>query len=302
MKKYQFYIIIGLGLFMRLIWTDDMEWKRDEKQLYSMAHEVVDKRSFPLVGMESGGGIVNPGMSVFMFSVIAAFTTDPLAMAKLVQIVNVISILFFLLFIYKKIDPGEKDTWFKGIVIASVSPLAILFSRKIWAQDLLPLFSFLIIFSNSYRNKGWGAFFWGFFGAMIGQVHMSGFFMALGLLLFTLVHDYFNKINFRWSYWLAGSLMGSIPMVPWIYLILHGSQTSPISIRHILQFNFYIFWFLDSLGLYIYYSLHNEFWLFIKEPFIFGKPTYLIAIAHLFLLASGILLLIRIIKYIAKIW
>ena len=172
-KKYFIFIIIVFGLFMRLIWTDDMEWKGDEKQMYDMAHEAADKFVLPATGMGSGGGIVNPGMSVGVFAIIAAFTNDPLAMDKTVQIINVISILCFLLFVFLKIDPKEKEIWLAGIALAAVSPLAVLFSRKIWAQDLLPIFSFFIILTNFYRSKGWSAFLWGLTGAIIGQVHMD---------------------------------------------------------------------------------------------------------------------------------
>ena len=302
MKKQYLFIIIVFGLFMRMIWTDDMEWKRDEKQMYTMAHETVDKGVFPVIGMASGGRIVNPGMSVGIFAIIAAFTADPISMDKLVQIINMISILCFLIFILREIDPDEKDVWLNGIALAAISPLAVLFSRKIWAQDLLPFFSFLIIFSNAYRNKGWGAFFWGLTGALIGQIHMSGFFFAFGLFVFTLIYDHYNKRKFRWIYWIAGSLIGSISLIPWISYIIHHPQFSSISIWHVLQFNFYLYWFYDALGINSYYSLRKEFWLFIREPVILGMPTYLVAVAHLFLIATGIFVLKKIVGYVYHIW
>ena len=36
-------MIIVLGLFLRLVWIEDMEWKWDEQQLYSMAHGAINK-------------------------------------------------------------------------------------------------------------------------------------------------------------------------------------------------------------------------------------------------------------------
>ncbi|OFX32744.1 MAG: hypothetical protein A2X08_06775 [Bacteroidetes bacterium GWA2_32_17] len=287
---------------MRLIWTDDMEWKGDEKQMYDMAHEAADKFVLPATGMGSGGGIVNPGMSVGVFAIIAAFTNDPLAMDKTVQIINVISILCFLLFVFLKIDPKEKEIWLAGIALAAVSPLAVLFSRKIWAQDLLPIFSFFIILTNFYRSKGWSAFLWGLTGAIIGQVHMSGFFFAFGLFVFSLVHDYYNKIRFRWKYWIAGSLIGSISLVPWISFLINNPHITNVSFWNIFQFNFYIYWFLDSLGLNIYYSLREDFWLFIREPVIIGIPTYIVAVMHLFLVVTSIFTLNKIMKYMYKIF
>ncbi|MGD0712321.1 MAG: hypothetical protein ABR968_14190 [Bacteroidales bacterium] len=301
-KEYYLFIIIAIGLFMRIIWTGDMEWKGDENQMYTMAHDVVNKGVLPSVGMESGGGIVNPGMSVAVFALIAEFTSNPLAMDKAVQIINVISILCFLLFIFLKVGIKEREIWLTGIVLAAISPLAVIFSRKIWAQDLLPFFSFLIVFSNANRNKGWGAFLWGIAGAIIGQIHMSGFFLAFGLFVFTLIHDHYNKIRFRWVYWIAGSLIGSIGLIPWISFLIHNPQVTNASFWHIFQFNFYIYWFLDSLGINTYYSLHKDFWMFIKEPVIIGIPTYIVAVVHLFLVTAGIFTLSKIVEYISKIY
>src|ERR1051326_3748550 len=60
-----FFAIMLIAMFLRLAWTSDMEWKEDEKLMYSMAHEAVEKNNLPVVGMGSGQGIPNPGMSVW---------------------------------------------------------------------------------------------------------------------------------------------------------------------------------------------------------------------------------------------
>jgi hypothetical protein len=294
------YAVIAIGIFLRLVWLSDMEWKGDERWMYTKAHEVAVEKKFPEVGMESGGGIVNPGMSVAAFAVIAAFTGDPLEMGRAVQIINVLSILFFLLFILYRVEEKERNVWLMGLALASVSPLAVLFSRKIWAQDLLPMLSFIILFAHANRQKRFGAFVWGLAGALLGQIHMSGFFFAAGLAVFSIAHDYYNRIKFRWAWWIAGSIIGSITILPWISFMLNNPQVTKQSFWHIFQFNFYLYWLLDSLGLNIMYSVRKEFWELIKEPIIGGVPTYLIAIAHLFLVAGGIVLLKKIWSYIKR--
>ncbi len=296
-QRYLLFFVIAIGLFLRLVWVSDMEWKDDEQWMYAKAHEVAASGHLPAAGMRSGGGIVNPGMSVGVFAVIAKFTADPLEMNRVVQIINILSVLGFLLFIFLKVEADERQTWLFGIALAAVSPLAVLFSRKIWAQDLLPILSFIIILSNSYRSKGWGAFLWGLAGALIGQVHMSGFFFAAGLFVFTVLHDHYNKINFRWMYWIAGSVIGSITIVPWIHFMLDNPQITRQSFWHIFQFNFYLYWFLDSQGLNIMYSIRKDFWLFIKEPFIAGVPTYLVAIMHLYLVSAAVFTVTSVWKY-----
>src|SRR5258706_16395761 len=98
--------------------------------------------------------------------------------------------------------------------------------------------------------------------------------------------------------WIACSLLGSIPSMLWLLYILEHPQFTRFNILHLLQFNFYLYWFLDALGLNIMYSMRKEFWEFIKEPIIFGIPFYLIAAAHLFLVAAGIFMLKKIGGYV----
>ncbi|MDI1355185.1 MAG: hypothetical protein PSX36_09710 [bacterium] len=289
-------VMIVLGIFMRLIWPSDMEWKDDEKDMFAMAQKAVETGSLPKAGMRSGGGIVNPGLSVAPFALFALFTKDPVVMNQLVQVVNVLALCCFLFFISSKIKGRDRDVWLNGLALAAVSPLAVLFSRKIWAQDMLPLISFLFLASNYYRQKGWGAFLWGLTGAVMGQIHMSGFFFAAGIFVFTVAHDHFNGFRFRWGYWLAGSMLGGITLIGWILFMRQHPQINRQSLSHAFEFSFFIYWFIDSLGINIYYSLREHFWDFIREPLLMGIPTYLMVLVHLFLIAMAALTLSKLVN------
>lgn len=302
-KFYIFiFVIIISGLILRLIWTEDMEWKYDEKCMYSLAHKAVDKQTLPILGMGSGKGIENPGMSVWVFAAMALFTDSPVSMNRIVEIINVISIVCFLLFIMFKVKGNDKEIWLSGIALAAISPIAVVYSRKLWAQDVLPIFSFMLIFANANRNKNWGAFLWGVMGAIIGQIHMSGFFLGAGIFVFTVIHDYYNNIKFKWAYWLAGSIAGSISMIPWIIYTLTHSHDSTTSFMNILQFNFYLHWFLQSHGFSLYNSLGKDFWQYIKEPVIYGYSTYIAALIYLFLVGVSVLTLAKIVKIMIKLF
>lgn len=290
------------GCILRLIWIEDMEWKDDEKVMYELAHNVASAGQFPELGMMSGGGIVNPGLSVGVFSFIALFTDNPISMARAVQLANILAILFFLLFIYMKVPVNEKEIWFWGMALASISPLAVLFSRKIWAQDLLPFFCFFLILGNANRQKKWGAFLWGFAGALIGQIHMSGFFLAAGMIIFTLLHDRCNRQRFHWFFFIAGSIAGSISMLPWLKHILQSEQHSSLMLNHILELKFFWYWLLDAHGLNIIYSLGDNFWEYVEGPVINGNSFYLIAALHLFLIIVGLITLWWLIKYCLQLY
>jgi hypothetical protein len=67
------------------------------------------------------------------------------------------------------------------------------------------------------------------------------------------------------------------------------------------MFNFYIHWFLDSHGINTFYSLHKDFWDFIKQPYIGSHPIYFVALLNLFLAGTGVYSLTRLWRYLKRI-
>ncbi|MBK9759679.1 MAG: hypothetical protein IPO90_06840 [Flavobacteriales bacterium] len=281
LKDRLFLAMIVIGCALRVIWPTDMEWKTDEKLLFSMAEDAEMKGAIPEVGMGSGGGIMNPGMSVGVFALIAAITDGPIGMVQAVQWINVISLLGFLVIAFFRYKGNEQKMWFAGLALAAISPLAVIFSRKIWAQDLLPAFAFLITLAHWHRGKWVGAFTWGLMGALMGQVHMSGFYYAFGLFSVSVLHDHFNEKRIRWIPWLTGSAAGAILLLPWLQYLLHNEQNSAAHLSNIVQLNFFFYWLIDALGLDVYYSLRENFWEYLREPLIGSTPTYLVAALHI---------------------
>ena len=105
---------------------------------------------------------------------------------------------------------SARDTWLWAVALASVNPLAVLFQRKIWAQSVLPIFCVLLIAAWMRRSTRWGAFCWGLLGALLGQVHMSGFFFAAALCAWTCAGSRLRAVEgqatgVRWAWWTAGS-------------------------------------------------------------------------------------------------
>ena len=81
--------------------------------------------------------------------------------------------------------------------------------------NILSFFTVLIMTGFNYRSQKAGAFFWGLFGAMIGQIHARLFF-SFGFFVFALIYDRKNQINTNWLFWFLGSVLGTLPMIPWI--------------------------------------------------------------------------------------
>jgi len=293
--QFQLVLIIGfliIGSLLRLLWGADMEWKSEEQWMFSQAEQIVNGTiPLPRSGIQSSIGIPNPGMGVWCFAAIAKFADNPVAMARGVQLLNITAMWLFFAFVLWQIAKNQRDTWLWGLAIASVNPLAIILSRKIWIPDLLAPFCFLIFLGHWFRQKFWGSFLWGIAGICSGQVHMGGFFVVIGIFCWTIWHDGRKKIlkKTAWIGYILGTALGSIPLLLWLWEVLPQWQGSRSSILGLLVPKFYSQWLTTALGINLSYSLKDVFWQdFLSEPLILGIPTYLMIPAHLFLVGIGI--------------
>jgi hypothetical protein len=278
-----FFLIIGS--LLRLIWPSDMEWKADEIWMFENSRATAAGAPWPMLGMRSSVGLMNPGLSVWLFILIAYLAHNPVGMVILVQVLNVLALWGLYCFILLRIPEDQRNTWLWGLILVSVSPLPILFSRKIWACDLLPVFSLLVLIGHSCRKSKWGSFLWGLAGSLIGQIHMSGFFLAFSLLGWTLARD---RKSPRWVPWLLGSSMGGIGLLPWLREFVNYRPVG-WNFRELVTLKFFTQWIAIALGVDLQFSMHSAFWSkFLREPVVYGVPTYLIGVAHILLLVVGV--------------
>lgn len=290
------FVMLGLlllGSALRLVWAADMEWKADEIWMYETARNVADgTQPWPWLGMTSSTGLQNPGLSVWVFIALAYVAKTPVEMVRWVQWINILTLWGLFGFFRWRLPESARSPWLWGIVLAAVSPIAILFSRKLWTIDVLPLFSGLLLIAHWYRHRGWGAFAWGLLGALIGQVHLSGFFLATGLWIWTVYSDWRRRTGFgkTWLPWLAGTVLGLLPFVPWVQYYLAGASSSAArSWVGVLVPKYFAHWFTTSLGVNMSYSLGRYFWSdFLSQPVVLGVPTYLMALAHGILAVLGL--------------
>lgn len=293
-SQYQWiFVFVVLGCLSRLLWADDMKWKGDEIWMYEMARDVVTgQRPWPWLGMPTSTGFLNPGLSVWCFIAFAWVSTDPVTMVRMVQGLNIVAIVLFILWIMRHVPKSERIVWLWGIAIMSVNPLAIHFSRSFWANDVLPFFGFFVFAGHWFRNLKWGAGAWGLAGTLIGQVHPSGLFWQASLVIVSL---WKYRTSTRWNWCALGSAIGFLPMIPWI---LHMSEPAGTVMRpswaEILTPNFPLHWLLSSWGLNLEYELGSEFWRsFLQEPRIMGYPSFGATATLLFLAVSAIAAIVR---------
>ena len=284
-------LAVLLGIVFRLAWINDIEYKSDESWTFTHTESFFTTHEWPAVGSMSSQGLVNPGLTLWQDIAIEAFVpADPQSVTRGIEIVNCATLLLLVLFIWACVDMREKEAWSWALALISVNPLAVLFSRKIWQQDLLPPYALAALWGWWYRDRWWGALIWGFVGALLGQVHLGGFYYAAAFFLVTL---YYGRRDTNWTAWLIGSVLGALPMLPWLYVIFTThSDVAPASFANLTPMIF-VHWLGYASGLELAYSLGHDFWRFLTGPVIGGVPTYLTALVHVMLLVLEGLIFVR---------
>src|SRR5665213_1339053 len=297
-KNWLFFLSLALllGVLLRLSFPGDIEYKEDERFMFE-AGQKIGAEAWPRLGMHSGAGIPNPGMSVWILVLLSKIShaSTPPQLAQAVPLLTILALFTLAFFSFRVFPRPERLPWFGASAFAVVSPLAFVFQRKIWSQSTLPLFCMLLWIAWHYRQKRAGAFFWGLIGICLGQIHLSGFIFAAGVFLWTVFHDR----RARWGFWFLGSLLGAIPLIPWLQTMVtqQGHGFNWFIFLTIFYPKYWLYWVSDALGLGLANSLKTVHYMdFLRYPLIDGTGTYLVAIAHAAIVISVILILISIKK------
>jgi hypothetical protein len=275
------------------MWLQDIEYKSDEAWTFTQIQAFWQTHTLRLVGTPSSVGVQNPGLSLWVFLAISATlpTVDPLELTRAVQEINVLAIVLLAIFAKQAVLRAEREAWLWSVALVSVNPLAVLFSRKLWPPDILPLFTLGMLVGWWYRGYWWGAFLWGLLGALLGQIHLSGFFFAAAFLGCILL---FDRRSVHWSAWFGGSVLGSLPLVPWLFVVIkHAQSVQRAEIHNVLTP--FRHWLNLSLGLDLRYSLGTDFPPFLAFPTIGVHPTYLAAALLGIIILIFLILLVRLI-------
>jgi 4-amino-4-deoxy-L-arabinose transferase-like glycosyltransferase len=132
----------------RFVRLDLMEFKSDEAEACRLALHVLGLREpgvgtfFPTTGLVSSVGLANPPLFVYVMALPLAIARTPLAAAGFVAATNVVAV--WLCYV-----AGRR--WFSTFVglaaaaMFALSPWAIVYSRKVWATDLLPICTVLFL-------------------------------------------------------------------------------------------------------------------------------------------------------------
>lgn len=216
-----FSLILLLAAVLRLGWPEITEFKRDEAALYSLALDVAEFKALPLRGIGSSVGLPNTPISVYLFALPLFVWKSPLAATLWVGALNTASVA--LAYWMARRCWGVRVALLAALLYAA-APWAVLYSRKIWAQNLLPLFVVGYVFTALLAlvegKRPWLIAHFGLL-AVVAQLHYSGLiFVPFTALLLVVCR---RQVDWRsLGAGLALALLLALPFVA--YLIRQASN------------------------------------------------------------------------------
>ncbi len=205
-------LIIALAAVVRLARPDLTEFKADEGRLLTLALEAA-AGDVPLHGIASSVGFPNAPLSVWLYALPLLLWRHPFAPTLFTGLLSTLAVagVYWL----------TRRTWGVGAALAAAlllaaGPWAIIFSRKIWAQNLLPFFA-----------VGWGigaalAFVEGRRAwvvlhlvclALAVQLHPAAAGLAPATLLFLVVF----RRRVGWGWVALGGLLAALTVAPYLW-------------------------------------------------------------------------------------
>lgn len=212
-------LVIVLSSIFRISNLDLIEFKADEATTLYQTVQFFEKPYLIQRGLISGTGVYNFPLFNYLMIGLAIFSQDPQILSGIIAIVNSLLIGIFFLFVRNFYD--DLIAIYASLLLA-VSPWGILFSRKIWAQDLinLLLIPFLWLLHELILRKNIKVVLPLFvLMTLLIQLHGSGLFLALSTVIAILI----LRIRLNLKNVLLGILIGLIPALPYFFFQISSS-------------------------------------------------------------------------------
>ena len=207
-----FFLIVVSASFFRITNLDLIEFKADEAINLLIASRPLFGHSIPYGGTVSSLGILNPPLFNYLLFPIVFITLDPKIVSLSIGIINSIAVGFLFLLIkrYYGLSTGLIAT-----ILLAFSPWALVYSRKIWMQDLLVPLSIPFLYSIHKIVVDQKMFYWIIFFAsslFLLQLHPTSILFILPISIFLLS----RKIKVKLKYIIIGLVIGILPLLPYI--------------------------------------------------------------------------------------
>lgn len=230
-------LVVLLASIFRITNPDLIEFKADEGINLFLSTRPIFGHPFPPGGTVSSLGVLNfPLMNYILFPIVS-ISADPRFIVLFIGLLN--SIAIGALFLIFNRYHGMKIALISSILLA-LSPWAILFSRKIWAQDLvmpLTIPFILALHKILLEKKGNYWILYIISSLLLIQIYHSALFFIIPLSILL-----FLKRRPKIKHILLGSIIGIVPALPYfIYQLTNSCPdcTTFIAVKERLSPSFY---------------------------------------------------------------
>lgn len=233
-KKVIFFIIV-VALLLRIYNLNYMEFKGDEAFNSFKALDFVNNGKFPLTSAKGTTGMHEPPIFIYLLAVPYLFSKNPVIAAGFIALLNVVVIYIFYNLIKKAIN--EKVAVLASIFY-TINPWQIIFSRKIWTQNLLAPFIILFLFflfNSIYENKKSHIIYALLSLGILLQLHLSAFY--IGLIALIIIIIYFKKIDKKFL--LIGCILFMLTLVPYTIFQIKNNFVDVNTFIRSIQENFF---------------------------------------------------------------
>ena len=211
--------IIVLGAFLRLHDLTAMEFKQDQQEALNLGlrllaqHPWSSSAPWPAQGMISSNGVPNAPLFSWIMAGGWALGRDPVAVARGIAFVNALCLVPLWLWARRRMDDIRAIV---VLALCAVSPFAVMYSRTLWAQDLLLPGVIAVLWGIEWLGRGrpWrGLMLLGLAALLMGQLHQSGA-IAIALLpiawVLQILIDRARRAYTRWPLPTPAQILGVI--------------------------------------------------------------------------------------------
>ena len=217
MKKWEWYGLAGIvtiAAWLRYSHFGLLEFQGDEAYAAQLALQFVKTGKLPLAGLMSSVGVTNPPLFIYLLIPMFAVNANPAFVSGCIALLGLAAVVMTWHIGRKYYGPVA------GLVAGlffAVSPWAVIYSRKIWAQDFVPVFATATMWAMHalVLGKKPKAIFWCVLLPLcVVQIHYSG--IALTAAVIVIIAWLRPRIDWRFA--VAGIVAAGITLAPSLYL------------------------------------------------------------------------------------
>ncbi|MEL6307955.1 MAG: glycosyltransferase family 39 protein, partial [Chloroflexota bacterium] len=210
-------LILLFGFMMRVAdGAGTTTFRYDQARLAQISLEMANGELFPLLGIQSSAGVPNSPMTVYVLAPFFALSSNPVVIALFIILLNIIGLAVLWRIAHQYFGIGVATI---AILVYAVSPYAIEYSRRIWAQNYHTPFILLGIWcglEGFVQKKTWAQIACLPLLIIGFQIH----FAAWTLLPIYLCLLWLGRKNIRWGAVITSVILAIGVTIPFVLGIL----------------------------------------------------------------------------------